>query len=108
MSVFEYMDPRSAVYNDRDHATTGGIRGLMAADADWCTRTATGNAREPEQPWIARGHLDKFKRIARVEIAKDADPGTIEVFWTDGTASILHRGDLLCVERPIGGRSEFV
>lgn len=108
MSTFHYLTPAQALAAARSDAPDyQRITGLKAIDADripnLITRTAAGNARQPEQPWIAHGHLDKFKEIARVESARDADPGTVEVFYTDGSMDLIKRGALLCVERPITG-----
>jgi hypothetical protein len=109
MSTFSNMTPSEAVAAARDNAPDyvriTGLRGLSAERIPhYITRTKAGNAREPDQPWIAHGHLDKFKEIARVEWAKDADPGTAEVFYVDDTTDLVRRGDLLCVERPVGTR----
>ncbi|MCP9209596.1 hypothetical protein [Streptomyces cucumeris] len=106
MSTFDYLTPAEAVAAACDDAPEyQRITGLRGMDADrvpdLITRTATGVARQPQRPWRAHGHLDKFKKIARVEWAKDADPDTAEVFYADGSADLIKRGDLLCVERPI-------
>jgi hypothetical protein len=106
MGTFHFLKPADAVAAAQSSAPDyQRITGLKGVDADripdMVTRTAAGNARQPEQPWRAHGHLDKFKEIARVEWAKDADPGTAEVFYADGSTDLLKRGDLLCVERPI-------
>jgi hypothetical protein len=106
MSTFDNLTPGEAVVAARDDAPEYkriiGLKGL-AADRipHYTTRTAAGNHRKPEQPWAAHGHLDKFKEIARVERAEDADPGTAEVFYADGSTDLIRRGELLCVERPI-------
>lgn len=106
MSTFDYLTPSEAVAAAQPGAPAHlNIRGLLAIDADQMphviTRTASGQARKPEQPWTAHAYLARFKKVARVEWAQDADPGTIEVFYADGTSAYLHRADLLCVERPI-------
>ena len=108
MSTFTFLKPADAVAAARDSAPDyQRITGLRGVDADrlphMITRTAAGNARQPEQPWRAHAYLDMFREIARVEWAQDADPGTAEVFYADGSTDILHRGDLLCVERPVTG-----
>ncbi|QDN94940.1 hypothetical protein FNV58_01010 (plasmid) [Streptomyces sp. RLB1-9] len=106
MSTFDTLTPGEAVAAARDDAPEykriTGLKGL-AADRipHYTTQTAAGNTRKPEQPWVAHGHLDKFKEIARVEWAKDADPGTAEVFYADDSTDLIKRGELLCVERPI-------
>ncbi|MFJ4902949.1 hypothetical protein [Streptomyces sp. NPDC088727] len=108
MSTFDYLTPADAVaaawVGAPDHERITGLKGI---DADrmpnMITRTAAGNARQPSASWDAHGHLDKFKEIARVEWAKDADPGTAEVFYADGTTDLIKSSDLLCVERPIKG-----
>lgn len=110
MSTFDILGPFEAI------AAAGAaapdyerITGLRGVDADriphYITRTRAGNARQPEQPWLAHGHLDKFKVIERVERAEDADPGTARVFYADGTTDLIGRQDLLCVERPVGPRT---
>lgn len=106
MSTFDYLTPGDAVaYARASTPEYRQITGLKGVDADriphLITRTAAGNARQPEAPWAAHGHLDKFKEIARVEWAQDADPGTAQVFYADGSTDLIRRGDLLCVERPI-------
>jgi hypothetical protein len=102
MSTFDYLTPGEAVTAARSDAPAYmSIRGLLAADADWVTRTRSGQALKPEATWEARAYLGRFKKVVRVEWAQDADPGTIEVFYADGTSAYLHRIDLLCVERPI-------
>lgn len=108
MSTFDYLTPSEALYKAGDTAPDYlRITGLRAVDADYIpnmiTRTRAGYARKPEYPWQAHAHLDKFKVIARIARAKDADPGVIEIFYTDGTSEFLHPKDLLCVERPITG-----
>lgn len=108
MSTFDYLNPSEALAAARDDAPDyRRIIGLKAVDADriphLITRTATGQAHKPEQPWRAHGHLDKFKEITRVAWAHDADPGTAEVFYADGTTDLIKRKDLLCVERPVTG-----
>lgn len=110
MSTFDILAPFEAIAAARtgapDHQR---IIGLRAVDADriphYITRTRTGFARKPAEPWRAHGHLDKFKVIERVEHAKDADPGTAEVFYADGSTDLIGRQDLLCVERPVGQRA---
>lgn len=103
MSVFDYLTPGEAAQKILRPGNEGsGIRGLRVADADWCSRTATGNARVPEHTWEARRYLDRFKVLVRMErLTEDADPGTYELHFADGTSSYLHRQDLLCVERQI-------
>ncbi|MFI0966969.1 hypothetical protein ACH4S8_37145 [Streptomyces sp. NPDC021080] len=106
MSTFLNLTPAEAVAaSGNDAPGYKRIDGLKGIDADrvpgMVTRTAAGQARQPEQPWIAHSHLDDFKVISRVEWAKDADPGTAEVFYTDGSTELIKRGDLLCVEQPV-------
>lgn len=106
MAIFDYLTPSEALYMAGDTAPDHlRITGLRAVDADripnMVTRTRAGYGRKPEYPWQAHAHLDKFEVIARIERAKDADPGVIEIFWTDGSSAFLHPKDLLCVERPI-------
>lgn len=108
MSTFDYLNPSEALAAARDDAPDyRRIIGLKAVDADCIphliTRTRAGYARKPEQPWHAHGHLHKFKEIARVVRAEDADPGTVAVTYTDGSTDLIGRQDLLCVERPITG-----
>jgi hypothetical protein len=97
------MKPMEAFGSDRDHRTTpGGIRGLRVADADWCTRTASGYAQFPFEPCDARRHIGRFKTLARVErVTGDCDPGTFELFFDDGTSAYIKREDILCVEEPV-------
>jgi len=108
VSAFAYLTPAEAVAAAQPGAPAHlNIRGLLAMDADnipdLITRTRSGQARKPEGGDGQRAHayLARFKKVARVEWAQDADPGTIEVFYADGTSAYLHRIDLLCVERPI-------
>ncbi|THA72501.1 hypothetical protein E6R60_26590 [Streptomyces sp. A0642] len=96
MSTFDYLTPAEAVTATQATAPEyQRITGLKGVDADRIPNVI------PEEPWRAHGHLDKFKEIARVEWAKDADPGTAEVFYTDGSADLIKRDGLLCIERPI-------
>lgn len=96
MSTFDYLTPAEAVTAAQTDAPDyKRITGLRGVDADRIPNLI------PEEPWRAHGHLDKFKEIARVEWAQDADPGTAEVFYADGSTDLVRRGDLLCVERPI-------
>lgn len=106
MSTFDTLTPAEALDAARedapDYKRIIGLKGIEASRVpNLITRTKAGNARKPEAPWIAHGHLDKFKEIARVERAKDADPGMVEVFYVDGTTDLVGRQDLLCVERPV-------
>lgn len=106
MSTFDFLKPAEAVAAAKPGAPAYlNIRGLRAVDADsipnLITRTRSGQARKPEAPWTAHAYLARFKKVARVEWAKDADPGMIEVHYADGTSAYLHSIDLLCVERPI-------
>jgi hypothetical protein len=80
------------------------IKGLMAISAErlpFVARTRAGQLMKPAEPWRAHGWLDKMREIDRVERARDADPGMVEVFFTDGTTDLIGVKDLLCVERPI-------
>lgn len=96
MSTFDYLTPGEALHAARDGAPEyEQIIGRKGVDADRIPNLI------PEEPWRAHGHLDKFKGIARVERATDADPGTIEVFYADDSSELLHEEDLLCVERPV-------
>lgn len=96
MSTFDYLTPAEAVAAARVEAPEyKRITGLRGVDADRIPNVI------PEEPWRAHGHLDKFKEIARVEWAQDADPGTAEVFYADGSTDLIKREGLLCVERPI-------
>lgn len=96
MAIFDYLTPSEALYMASDTAPDHlRITGLRAVDADRIPDLT------PESPWRAHAHLDKFEVIARIERAKDADPGVIEIFWTDGSSAFLHPKDLLCVERPV-------
>jgi hypothetical protein len=103
MSTFDYLTPAEAVAASGNQAP-GHLRidGLKGVDADRIPNLI------PEEPWRAHGHLDKFKDILRVEWAKDADPGTAEVFYADGSTDLIKQGDLLCVERPILSTPEKV
>ncbi len=108
MSTFDFLTPDEAVTAAQSDAPAyQRITGLRGLDADrmpgLITRTAAGRPRQPAAPWQAHGHLDKFKQIDRVTWAQDADPGTAEVFYTDGTSDLIKTQDLLCVERPITG-----
>lgn len=98
MSTFDRLTPVAAVAAARSDAPAHQrITGLKGVDADRIPDVI------PEQAWRAHGHLDKFREIARVEWAKDAAPGTAEVFYTDGSADLITRGGLLYVERPVTG-----
>jgi hypothetical protein len=96
MSTFALLPPDEAVAASGSTAP-GHLRidGLKGVDADRIPNVI------PEEPWRAHAHLDKFKIISRVGWAEDADPGTAEVFYTDGSTELIKRDDLLCVERPI-------
>src|SRR5574341_615133 len=109
MSTFDFLSPWRAITYASDNAPDyQRIIGLKGVDADripdLITRTVSGQARKPEQPWHAHGHLDRFKVIVRVEWAHEpgADPGTAEVFYADGCTDLIGRKDFLCVERPVG------
>jgi hypothetical protein len=107
MSTFGYMTPNEALHAARDDVPKClSIIGAKGVNADrigptFLTRTQAGYARKPSDPWRAHSHLGKFKEIARVEVARDADPGMIEVFFADGTTELIGKQDLLCIERPI-------
>lgn len=101
MSTFRYINGYEAFGSDRDHTTTGGIRGLKGVWASWTERTAAGDSKIPDRPWEARTYLPKMKEITRVEKATgDVNPGSFEVFYADGMTEIIEPGDLLCVEQP--------
>lgn len=105
MSTFEYLKTGEALMNARDDAPEyKRIKGLKAINADrlpFMTRTRAGNMRQPVASWDAHNHVDKMREIDRIEMARDADRGVIEVFFTDGTTDLVRPEDLLCVERPI-------
>lgn len=109
MSTFDFLPPwRAITYASDDAPDYQRITGLKGVDADripdLITRTVSGQARQPEQPWRAHGYLDRFKVITRVEWAQDADPGMARVTYADGSTDLIGRKDFLCVERPIGQR----
>jgi hypothetical protein len=110
MSTFDYLKQGEAVA--AAHESTPESRriiGLKAVDADRFltptqggTRTAAGYLRKPQDPWRAHSYVEKlFKTIDRVEWAKEAEPGTVEVSYADETSELISKYDLLCVERPI-------
>lgn len=108
MSTFDYLTSAEAVAAAQPTAPAYlNVRGMLAINADrmpnLITRTRSGQARKPEggQGQLAHAYLARFKKIARVEWAQDADPGMAEVFYADGTTDLVGRVDLLCVERPI-------
>lgn len=107
MSTFDYLTPGEAVQAAHSSAPAWQqIICLRAVEADRLphriSRTRAGYARKPEPSGAEHAFLSKFKEIARVEWARDADPGTAEVFYADGSTDLVGRQDLLCVERPIG------
>jgi hypothetical protein len=107
VATFDYLKPGEAVRRASPHARDWeNIVGLKAADAGLFLkdRTRAGYLREPSDPWRAHAYVERFFReIQSVQWAKDADPGVAEVFFTDGESTLLHKWDLLCVERPIDG-----
>lgn len=109
MATFEYLSPGAAVWGARTQAPDyRSIRGLRAMDAGrlpdaTMTRTHAGYMRQPERPWDAHAYVDEMRVIARVEWARDADPGMCEVFYADGSTDLIGSKDLLCVERPVRG-----
>lgn len=110
MSTFEYLSPSEALHragdNVRDFERITGLRALSADrfPRGWMSRTKAGYMRKPGDPWkahgIAHGILDKFKVIDWVRVAPDAEGGMVEVFYKDGSADLISKYDLLCVERP--------
>lgn len=106
MSTFEYLSPSEALRRTGDNARDfEKITGLRALSADrfprgWMSRTKAGYMRKPDSPWMAHGILDKFKVIDWIRVAPDADGGMVEVFYKDGSADLVSKYDLLCVERP--------
>jgi len=118
MSTYDYLTPGEAFAASRDGvADWQTIIGRKGADADrvglnnaaQITRTRTGNARKPEETWVARGGMEKHGRvIERVTRTREEldDPeiphSTVTVHYADGTHEYFLPGDLLCVERPIG------
>lgn len=110
MSTFDYLTTYAAVTAAQadapGHRQIVGLRGISAGRLPFAdrNRTAAGNMRNPSEPWAAHSHLEEFREIKAVEFARDADPGTAEVFYTDGTSDVVRREDLLCVERPVGKR----
>jgi hypothetical protein len=102
MSTFEYLRPLEVLAQLNDPQGYRRTRGRRVADADWCTRTKGGQARRPELTCQEHGYLSKFKVLDRAErVTVDADPGTVELFYTDGTSAYVNGKDLVCVERPI-------
>lgn len=111
MSTFNYLRAHQiralGSENTRDFEK---IIGLKAVDAErflspikgGYSKTAAGYLRVPSDPWRAHSYVDKlFKVIVRVEWAKDADPGTVEVVYADGSTDLIDKYGLLCVEIPI-------
>jgi hypothetical protein len=112
VSTFDYMTPGEAVAAAREDAPDyRKIVGLKVVEADRLdfppSRTPANNSRKPEPSGREHSQLDLFREVARVVWSsqdgsgEEADPGTITVTFTDGETTYLHRGDLLCVERPI-------
>jgi hypothetical protein len=118
MSTYNYLTPGEAFAASRDGvADWQTIIGLKGADADRVglnnaariTRTRTGNARKPEETWVARGGMEKHGKVI-VRVARTREEtndfevpySTVTVHYADGTWDYIHAGDLLCVERPIG------
>lgn len=109
MSTFNYYRSGAALNlagpHARDFEKIVGLRAMSAerflTHFQGGSRTAAGYLREPSDPWRAHNYLAQFKEIAKVETAKDADRGMIEITFTDGTTDLIDRYGLLCVERPI-------
>lgn len=109
MSTFDYLKPGEALHLASDQARDfEKITGLKAVSANrleprvyWLTRTRAGYMRKPDEGWHAHNHMDQFKELSRVERAKNAEPGMVEVFYADGTTDLVGEHDLLCVERPV-------
>lgn len=114
MAVFKYFRSGEALNLGSDHARDfERIIGRRAVSAErflthlnggsW---TAAGYLRVPSDPWRAHAHLDKFRELVKVERAKDADPGMIEVTYADGETDLIDKYGLLCVEYVIGTPKE--
>ncbi len=115
MSTFDYLTPSEAVVAAREEAPEYvSILGLRGADADYFMgreeRTSAGILRKPGDPWRANGYLKHFRVITDVkyvhtpaeeETRERGESPTVEVSFADGGSVYLHRGDLLCVERPV-------
>jgi hypothetical protein len=102
VSTFEYLWPVEVFDRLDDPRGYRRTRGRRVADATWCTRTNGGRARRPELHGREHAYLPKFRTLDRVErVTGDANPGTFELFFTDGTSGYVHADDLVCVERPI-------
>lgn len=111
MSTFKYLRASDALMLGSESARDfESIIGLKAVDAErfltpikgGYSKTAAGYLRVPSDPWRAHSYVDKlFKVIVRVEWAKDADPGMVEVFYADGSTELIDKYGLLCVEIPV-------
>lgn len=107
MSTFYYLTPAEAVAAAREGAPEHErITGLKGADADLFMRpqerTRAGYLHKPADPARAHAYLHWFREIRNVvRTGGDADPGTVTVTYADGSSVYLHKGDLLCVERPV-------
>jgi hypothetical protein len=111
MSTFKYMRSGEALNKAADSARDfEKIKGRRAASAERFlthiqggSRTKAGYLREPNDPWRAHAYVDTlFKTIERIEVAKDAERGMIEVFFTDGSSDLVDRYGFLCVEFKTG------
>ena len=110
MATFDYLRSGEALRLGSDHARDfERIIGRRAVDAErflthvsgGYSRTAAGYLRIPSNPWRAHAHLDKFRELVKVERAKDADPGMIEVTYADGETDLIDKYGFLCVEHQI-------
>lgn len=102
MSTFEYLWPVEVFDRLDDPQEYRRTRGRRVADPYWATRTASGRMRRPELNGREHGYLSRFKTLDRMErVTVDADPGTFELFYTDGTSGYVTGKDLVCVERPV-------
>lgn len=104
MATYEYLSPLAALARFGEqpaHREWQSIRGCRMVFADWCTRTQGGQSRVPQGP--ANEHAHKgFKYVDRIErVTVDADPGTVEIFYVDGTRTYATGQDLVCVEQEI-------
>lgn len=103
MSIFSYLTPGEAmtkISSGREWEQIIGLKGISAERImQFPIRTKAGYLRNPGHRGIEHNYLDKFKEIARMEWANDAEPGMVEVFFSDGSTDLISKYDLLCVER---------